>query len=99
MMAVTRNARNATQFCGSAIVSVPTGGRKKKLNPMQGDDRRSRRFDDPPGRRENQDGHDIRERHRRRVDLDQLGVQRREEGDETSGRDHSPCGNDATHDG
>src|SRR3954466_9142418 len=26
-----RNANNATQFCGSAIVNVPTGGRKKKL--------------------------------------------------------------------
>ena len=26
-----RNANSATQFCGSAIVSVPTGGRKKKL--------------------------------------------------------------------
>ena len=31
MMAVARNATNATQFCGSAIVNVPTGGRKKKL--------------------------------------------------------------------
>ena len=29
--AVTRNANSATQFCGSAIVKVPTGGRKKKL--------------------------------------------------------------------
>ena len=27
-----RNATSATQFCGSAMVSVPTGGRKKKLN-------------------------------------------------------------------
>ena len=26
-----RNANSATQFCGSAIVKVPTGGRKKKL--------------------------------------------------------------------
>ena len=26
-----RNANSATQFCGSAIVNVPTGGRKKKL--------------------------------------------------------------------
>jgi hypothetical protein len=31
MTAVARNATNATQFCGSAIVRVPTGGRKKKL--------------------------------------------------------------------
>ncbi len=29
VMAVTRNASNATQFCGSAMVNVPTGGRKK----------------------------------------------------------------------
>src|SRR5258708_35412713 len=28
---VTRNAKSATQFCGSATVKVPTGGRKKKL--------------------------------------------------------------------
>src|ERR1700676_3335038 len=28
---VARNAASATQFCGSAIVNVPTGGRKKKL--------------------------------------------------------------------
>ena len=26
-----RNANSATQFCGSAIVRVPIGGRKKKL--------------------------------------------------------------------
>ena len=26
-----RNANSATQFCGSAIVNVPTGGRKAKL--------------------------------------------------------------------
>ena len=30
-MLTTRNAKSATQFCGSAIVSVPTGGRKKKF--------------------------------------------------------------------
>src|ERR1039458_7602519 len=29
--AVTRKANNATQFWGSAMVNVPTGGRKKKL--------------------------------------------------------------------
>ena len=29
-----RNAKSATQFCGSAIVSVPTGGRKKKLKQI-----------------------------------------------------------------
>src|SRR5882724_10192799 len=28
---VTSKAKSATQFCGSATVSVPTGGRKKKL--------------------------------------------------------------------
>jgi hypothetical protein len=27
--ATTRNAASATQFCGSAIVKAPTGGRKK----------------------------------------------------------------------
>ena len=27
-----RNVNSATQFCGSAIVNVWTGGRKKKLN-------------------------------------------------------------------
>ncbi len=27
----TRREKRAAQFCGSAIVSVPTGGRKKKL--------------------------------------------------------------------
>ena len=32
IIAVARKAPNANQFCGSAIVSVPTGGRKKKLN-------------------------------------------------------------------
>ena len=26
-----RNVNNAIQFCGSTIVNVPTGGRKKKL--------------------------------------------------------------------
>ena len=26
-----RNAKSATQLCGSAIVKVPTGGRKKKF--------------------------------------------------------------------
>ena len=31
MTATTRNAKSAIQFCGSAIVKVPTGGRKKKL--------------------------------------------------------------------
>ena len=31
MSEVTRNEKKATQFCGSAIVKVPTGGRKKKL--------------------------------------------------------------------
>src|SRR5262245_17602363 len=31
-MAVMRNATSATQFWGSAMVSVPTGGKKKKLN-------------------------------------------------------------------
>src|SRR5580704_8786037 len=31
MIAVARNAMKATQFCGSAMVNVPTGGRKKKL--------------------------------------------------------------------
>src|SRR6187200_1759020 len=30
--ATTRNATSAIQFCASAIVSVPSGGRKKKLN-------------------------------------------------------------------
>src|SRR5438128_2161412 len=30
--ATTRNANKAIQFCGSAIVKVPTGGRKKKFN-------------------------------------------------------------------
>ena len=29
-----RNVKSATQFCGSAIVSVPTGGRKKKLKAI-----------------------------------------------------------------
>src|SRR5437588_744728 len=29
--AVTRNTNRATQFCGSAIVNVPTGGRKNRL--------------------------------------------------------------------
>src|SRR5438132_9703290 len=29
---VARKLNNATQFCGSAMVSVPTGGRKKRLN-------------------------------------------------------------------
>jgi hypothetical protein len=29
--AVTRNANSATQFCGSAMVNCPTGGKKKKL--------------------------------------------------------------------
>ena len=28
---VARKANSATQFCGSAIVTVPIGGRKKKL--------------------------------------------------------------------
>ncbi len=28
------NASSATQFCGSTIVSVPTGGRKKKLKEI-----------------------------------------------------------------
>ena len=32
MTATTRNANSAIQFCGSAIVNVPTGGRKKKFN-------------------------------------------------------------------
>ena len=32
MTATTRKANNAIQFCGSAIVNVPTGGRKKKLS-------------------------------------------------------------------
>ena len=31
MTATTRKAKSAIQFCGSAIVKVPTGGRKKKL--------------------------------------------------------------------
>ena len=31
VMAVTRNAKSATQFSGSAMWKVPTGGRKKKL--------------------------------------------------------------------
>jgi hypothetical protein len=31
MRAVARKLDNATQFCGSAMVNVPTGGRKKKL--------------------------------------------------------------------
>ena len=30
-MEVTRKAKSATQFCGSAMVNVPIGGRKKKL--------------------------------------------------------------------
>ena len=30
--ATTRNAKSAIQFCGSAIVNVPSGGRKKKLS-------------------------------------------------------------------
>ncbi len=29
---VVRKLNSATQFCGSAIVKVPTGGRKKKLS-------------------------------------------------------------------
>ena len=32
MTATTRNANSAIQFCGSAMVNVPTGGRKKKLS-------------------------------------------------------------------
>src|SRR6202795_471393 len=28
---VARNANSATQFCGSAMLKVPTGGKKKKL--------------------------------------------------------------------
>ncbi len=31
MMPTIRNPNSATQFSGSAIVKVPTGGRKKKL--------------------------------------------------------------------
>jgi hypothetical protein len=31
MIAVARKATSAIQFCGSAMVSVPNGGRKKKL--------------------------------------------------------------------
>src|ERR1035438_1393467 len=34
--AVTRKANNATQFWGSAMVNVPTGGRKKKLKAAGG---------------------------------------------------------------
>src|SRR5258706_4587575 len=30
--AVVRKLNRATQFCGSAIVNCPTGGKKKKLN-------------------------------------------------------------------
>src|SRR6266404_6298647 len=30
--AVVRKLNRATQFCGSAIVNLPTGGKKKKLN-------------------------------------------------------------------
>src|SRR5215204_2162458 len=32
MTATTRNAKSAIQFCGSAMVNVPSGGRKKKLS-------------------------------------------------------------------
>ena len=32
MTATTRNANSAIQFCGSAMVKVPTGGRKKKFS-------------------------------------------------------------------
>ena len=32
MREVARKLNRATQFCGSATVNVPTGGRKKKLN-------------------------------------------------------------------
>ena len=31
MRAVARKLNSATQFCGSAMVNVPTGGKKKKL--------------------------------------------------------------------
>jgi hypothetical protein len=31
MTEVVRKANSAIQFCGSAIVQVPRGGRKKKL--------------------------------------------------------------------
>src|SRR5579864_1990298 len=31
VMEVARNANSATQFCGSAMVKVPIGGKKKKL--------------------------------------------------------------------
>jgi hypothetical protein len=31
MSDVVRKLKRATQFCGSAIVNLPTGGRKKKL--------------------------------------------------------------------
>ena len=42
MTATTRNANRAIQFCGSAMVKVPTGGRKKKLRSQH---RRNRRHD------------------------------------------------------
>ena len=32
MSAVVRKLNKATQFCGSAMVNLPTGGKKKKLN-------------------------------------------------------------------
>ncbi len=98
MMAVMRNASSATQFCGSAIVSVPDGGRKKKLNTSMADTDAVVASTIPQAVARIRMTDDIRERNRRRIDLDQLGVQRREEGDETSGRHDTARGNDATHD-
>ena len=81
MIAVTRNATNATQFCGSAIVRVPTGGRKKKLKHRTATIDAVVASTMPHAVAMQQNRDQIGERDRCRVDVEHRGIQSCDERD------------------
>ena len=66
--AVVRKLNRATQFCGSAIVNLPTGGKKKKLKASVAAIEAHADFDESPGARDQQDEDEIREPNGRGID-------------------------------
>ena len=62
-----RNAKSATQLCGSAIVKVPTGGRKKKFRRQHRDQRRDDGNRQAGRRRDDEHDHQVGRRNDRGV--------------------------------
>ena len=89
-MPVMRNAARAIQFCGSAIVSVPTGGRKNTLRQTVAASDAAVDSTTPQPLAIEQDDDDVGEGDRRGVDGEERGVDGRHDQHEAD-RDRHTC--------